>query len=154
MPYTIREARLHIRHLRELCRSLDISDAINGTDGNSLSYLPTMMQITDPKRLRQEAEKKKSAAYHPPEYLLPGSKEQRPMTAYFDVQKDTMVALNSLSLSAFNPPPGPRKMKVGGVFCSCVFDVVEKRSPIFWILTRYINQKRRLSAALTKYINQ
>uniref|UniRef100_A0A914DXN8 Clustered mitochondria protein homolog n=1 Tax=Acrobeloides nanus TaxID=290746 RepID=A0A914DXN8_9BILA len=111
MPYTIREARLHIRHLRELLRSLDTSDAINGTDGNSLSYLPTMMQLTDPKRLRQEAEKKKSAAYNPPEYLLPGSKEPRPMTAYFDVQKDPIVALRSLSLSAFNPPPGPRKMK-------------------------------------------
>lgn len=112
VPYTIREARLHIRHLRELIRSLDISDAINGTEGNSLSYLPTMMQITDPKRLRQEAEKKKSAAYHPPEYLLPGSKELRPMTEYLNMQKDPIMALNSLSLSAFNPPPGPRKMKV------------------------------------------
>lgn len=112
MPYTIREARLHIRHLRELIRSLDVTDAVNGTDGNSLSYLPTMMQLTDPKRLRQEAEKKKSAAYNPPEYLLPGSKELRPMTDYFDVQKDQIVALNNLSLSAFNPPPGPRKMKV------------------------------------------
>lgn len=116
MPYTIREARLHIRHLRELIRSLDITDAINGTDGNSLTYLPTLMQLTDPKRLRQEAEKRKSAQYTPPEYLLPGSKELRPMSAFFDVQKDPIVALNSLSLSPFNPPPGPRKMKVWELF--------------------------------------
>lgn len=41
-PYTTREARIHVRHVRDLIRSLDMSDAVNGTDGASLSYLATM----------------------------------------------------------------------------------------------------------------
>lgn len=38
----MREARIHVRHVRELLRSLDMTDAISGNDGASLSYLSTM----------------------------------------------------------------------------------------------------------------
>lgn len=38
-PYTVREARIHVRHVRDLLKSLDPSDAFNGVDCNSLSFL-------------------------------------------------------------------------------------------------------------------
>lgn len=38
-PYTVREARIHVRHIRDLLKSLDPSDAYNGVDCNSLSFL-------------------------------------------------------------------------------------------------------------------
>lgn len=35
----MREARIHVRHVRDLLKSLDPSDAFNGVDCNSLSFL-------------------------------------------------------------------------------------------------------------------
>ena len=35
----MREARLHVRHVRELLHSIDSVDAYNGADCNSLSYV-------------------------------------------------------------------------------------------------------------------
>lgn len=38
-PYTVREVRLHLRHIRDLLKSLDPTDAYNGIEGSSLSFL-------------------------------------------------------------------------------------------------------------------
>ena len=38
-PYTIREARIHVRHVRDLLKSVDCSDAYTGVDCASLSFL-------------------------------------------------------------------------------------------------------------------
>ena len=43
-PYTVREARIHVRHVRDLLKSLDPTDAYNGVDCNSLSFLSTIAQ--------------------------------------------------------------------------------------------------------------
>lgn len=43
-PYTVREARIHLRHVRDLLKSLDSSDAYNGVDLNSLSFVNTISQ--------------------------------------------------------------------------------------------------------------
>lgn len=43
-PYTVREARIHVRHVRDLLKSLDPIDAYNGVDCNSLSFLSTIAQ--------------------------------------------------------------------------------------------------------------
>ena len=43
-PYTVREARIHVRHVRDLLKSLDPVDAYNGVDCNSLSFLSTIAQ--------------------------------------------------------------------------------------------------------------
>lgn len=37
--YSVRDARLHLRHVRDLLRSVDPADAYNGVNGSSLSYL-------------------------------------------------------------------------------------------------------------------
>lgn len=41
-PYTVREARIHVRHVRDLLKSLDPIDALNGVDCASLSFLNTV----------------------------------------------------------------------------------------------------------------
>lgn len=38
-PYTVREARIHLRHVRDLLKSLDPTDAYNGLENASLSFL-------------------------------------------------------------------------------------------------------------------
>lgn len=38
-PYTVREARIHLRHVRDLLKSLDPADAFNGLENASLSFL-------------------------------------------------------------------------------------------------------------------
>uniref|UniRef100_A0A915BII9 Clustered mitochondria protein homolog n=3 Tax=Parascaris univalens TaxID=6257 RepID=A0A915BII9_PARUN len=103
-PYTTREARIHVRHVREMIRSLDIIDAVNGAEGASLSYLSTMT-LGDRKKSLD-----KSLECAPPEYVLPGYKE-RPLMPLFPTVNEPIVALKSLAISPFNPPPGPRKMK-------------------------------------------
>ncbi|VDK52139.1 unnamed protein product [Anisakis simplex] len=103
-PYTIREARIHVRHVRELIRSLDMTDAVNGAEGASLTYLATMTLGDRKKSLDKLLE------CAPPEYLLPGHKE-RPLVPLFPTNTETVVALKSLAISPYNPPPGPRKMK-------------------------------------------
>ena len=35
----MREARIHVRHVRDLLKSVDNQDAYNGVDCNSLSFL-------------------------------------------------------------------------------------------------------------------
>ena len=41
-PYTAREARLHVRHIRDLLKSVDQRDAYDGIDCASLSFLSTL----------------------------------------------------------------------------------------------------------------
>lgn len=43
-PYTMREARIHVRHVRDLLKSMDPADAYNGVDCNSLTFLHTITQ--------------------------------------------------------------------------------------------------------------
>ena len=38
-PYTVREARIHVRHVRDLLKSVDTADAYSGVDCCSLSFL-------------------------------------------------------------------------------------------------------------------
>lgn len=44
-PYTVREARIHVRHVRDLLKLLDPSDAYNGVEGSSLSFLGVISQV-------------------------------------------------------------------------------------------------------------
>ena len=42
-PYTVRQARIHVRHVRDLLKSEDPSDAYNGVDCQSLSFLTSIL---------------------------------------------------------------------------------------------------------------
>lgn len=40
----MREARIHVRHVRDLLKSLDPADAYNGVDCSSLAFLNVITQ--------------------------------------------------------------------------------------------------------------
>lgn len=107
-PYTMREARIHVRHVRDLLKSLDPADAYNGVECNSLSFLNTVTQgdILEKKKMRPE-----SVDCTPPDYIMPEGKE-RPLSALQPQNKDQKVphCVKVLTTSAWNPPPGNRKI--------------------------------------------
>uniref|UniRef100_A0A8C5LUA4 Clustered mitochondria protein homolog n=1 Tax=Leptobrachium leishanense TaxID=445787 RepID=A0A8C5LUA4_9ANUR len=112
-PYTVREARIHVRHIRDLLKSLDPSDAFNGVECNSLSFLSifTDGDLADSGRKRKKGAELEQIDCTPPEYILPGSKE-RPICPLQPQNKDwkPLQCLKVLTMSGWNPPPGNRKM--------------------------------------------
>ncbi|CAH1800862.1 unnamed protein product [Owenia fusiformis] len=107
-PYTVREARIHVRHLRDLLKSVDNADSYNGVDCNSLSFLNV---VTDGDILDKKKAKPDSMDCTPPDYIMPGSKE-RPLLPLHPTIKDGKVpaCLKVLTYSGWNPPPGNRRM--------------------------------------------
>lgn len=107
-PYTMREARIHVRHVRDLLKSLDPADAYNGVECNSLSFLSAITQgdVLEKKKMRSE-----NNDFAPPDYVLPSGKE-RPVMPLHPLPKDHKgpQCLKILTTSGWNPPPGYRKM--------------------------------------------
>ncbi|KAL4647618.1 hypothetical protein GN956_G8052 [Arapaima gigas] len=142
-PYTVREARIHVRHIRDLLKSLDPSDAYNGVDCNSLSFLTI---FTDGDLGESEKRKKKGSELEqidctPPEHILPGSKE-RPLVPLQPQNKDwkPLQCLKVLTMSGWNPPPGNRKMHGDLMYLYIV--TMEERHVSITASTRgfYLNQ--------------
>ncbi|KAH8384587.1 hypothetical protein KR093_001804 [Drosophila rubida] len=107
-PYTMREARIHVRHVRDLLKNLDPADAYNGIDCISLTYLKTITQgdLLDKKQTRPD-----SVDCTPPEYVTPGVREPPLLPLHPNVKNAKgPQALKVLTTSAWNPPPGPRKL--------------------------------------------
>uniref|UniRef100_A0A8C9W1B4 Clustered mitochondria protein homolog n=1 Tax=Scleropages formosus TaxID=113540 RepID=A0A8C9W1B4_SCLFO len=145
-PYTVREARIHVRHIRDLLKSLDPSDAYNGVDCNSLSFLSV---FTDGDLGESEKRKKKGSELEqidctPPEHILPGSKEH-PLVPLQPQNKDwkPLQCLKVLTMSGWNPPPGNRKMHGDLMYLYIV--TVEERHVSITASTRgfYLNQVQR-----------
>ncbi|XP_032388908.1 clustered mitochondria protein homolog isoform X2 [Etheostoma spectabile] len=111
--YTVRDARLHLRHVRDLLRSLDPADAYNGVNCRSLSYLTfyTRGDRDSDRLVNRGASEKESFDCSPPEYILPGCKD-RPLTPLQPLRDDwkPLQCLRVLTMSSWNPPPGNRKM--------------------------------------------
>ncbi|XP_050428196.1 clustered mitochondria protein homolog isoform X2 [Adelges cooleyi] len=103
-PYTMREARIHVRHVRDILKSLEMADAYNGVDCNSLSFLNVVTQ--EKKKTRSD-----SVDCTPPDYIMPNSKD-RPLLPLHPTSKDLKgpQCIKVLTTSAWNPPPGFRKM--------------------------------------------
>ncbi|XP_031823673.1 clustered mitochondria protein homolog isoform X2 [Sarcophilus harrisii] len=112
-PYTVREARIHVRHIRDLLKSLDPSDAFNGVDCNSLSFLSVFTDgdLGDSGKRKKKGIEMEPIDCTPPEHILPGSKE-RPLCALQPQNRDwkPLQCLKVLTMSGWNPPPGNRKM--------------------------------------------
>ncbi|KAI3373788.1 hypothetical protein L3Q82_022368 [Scortum barcoo] len=108
--YTVRDARLHLRHVRDLLRSLDPADAFNGVNCSSLSYLTfyTRGDKDGESVGNKRASGWESADCRPPEHILPGCKD-RPLTPLQPIRED-WKCLRVLTMSSWNPPPGNRKM--------------------------------------------
>uniref|UniRef100_A0A3P8VL51 Clustered mitochondria homolog n=1 Tax=Cynoglossus semilaevis TaxID=244447 RepID=A0A3P8VL51_CYNSE len=108
--YSVRDARLHLRHVGDLFRSLDAADAYDGVNGRSLSYLTFYTSGHEGKKVL--VSKRGSCVDHrPPDHVLPGCKD-RPLTPLQPVRDDRkwIQCLRVLNMSSWNPPPGNRKM--------------------------------------------
>ncbi|XP_027003633.1 clustered mitochondria protein homolog isoform X2 [Tachysurus fulvidraco] len=142
-PYTVREARIHVRHIRDLLKSLDPSDAYNGVDCNSLSFLSifTDGDLGDSGRRKKKGSELEQIDCTPPEHILPGSKE-RPLVPLQPQNKDwkPLQCLKVLTMSGWNPPPGNRKMHGDLMYLYVV--TVEERNISITASTRgfYLNQ--------------
>ena len=111
-PYTVREAKIHIRHIRDLLKSADLSDAYNGLECSSLSFLHSVCQGDlilegNGSNNKKKAPKSDSIDCTPPDYLLPSSAD-RPLPPLHPGSKDSskISCLKVLTTSAWNPPPG------------------------------------------------
>ncbi|KAK2847177.1 hypothetical protein Q5P01_010176 [Channa striata] len=142
-PYTVREARIHVRHIRDLLKSLDPSDAYNGVDCNSLSFLSifTDGDLGDSGKRKKKGNDLEQIDCTPPEHILPGSKE-RPLVPLQPQNKEwkPMQCLKVLTMSGWNPPPGNRKMHGDLMYLYIV--TVEERHVSVTASTRgfYLNQ--------------
>ncbi|XP_054610400.1 clustered mitochondria protein homolog isoform X2 [Dunckerocampus dactyliophorus] len=103
--YSIRDARFHLRHVQDLLRSLDPTEAFNGANGRSVSHLTCFTQN------RSIDGKSERSRWSPPDFLLPGSL-QRPLLPLHPVHSDSehLQCVRVLAYSSWNPPPGYRKM--------------------------------------------
>lgn len=122
-PYTAREARIHVRHVRDLLKSMDPTDAYNGTDCSSLSFLLSITQdeLNDSKKLREKID------CTPPDYILPGTKERNLMPLQPGIKNmKGPQSVKILTTSAWNPPPGPRKLH-GDLLYLYVITMEDKR---------------------------
>lgn len=122
-PYTMREARIHVRHIRDLLKSMDPADAYNGLECYSLSFLQSITQddLNDAKKLREKID------CTPPDYILPGTKERNlwPLQPGVKNMKGPL-SVKVLTTSAWNPPPGPRKLH-GDLMYLYVITMEDKR---------------------------
>lgn len=99
----MREARIHVRHVRDILKSLEMADAYNGVDCNSLSFLNVVTQgdllgmichytnYSSVKYLFVFVEKKKTRSESvdctPPDYIMPNNKD-RPLLPLHPTSKD------------------------------------------------------------------
>lgn len=153
-PYTIREARIHVRHVRDLLKSLDMSDSYNGIDCNSLSFMNTIAQ-SDFSDMKKASKTLRSDLLDclPPDYVLPsenqssnnsspasngssngtsnsvGTNREVQLTPLEPQMKDVPKipsSLKVLTASGWNPPPGHRKLR-GDLMYLYVVTLEEKR---------------------------
>lgn len=127
--YTVREVRLHVRHVNELIHSTDSIDQYNAVNCNSLSYVNELTNNElnrDPNTAKSEApatEKDHIA----PDYVLPHAKDVPILPLHLNGAKTKAAAcIKQLTFCGFNPPPGPRKMK-GDLMYLHVITLEDKR---------------------------
>ncbi|XP_074643957.1 clustered mitochondria protein homolog [Tubulanus polymorphus] len=108
-PYTVREARIHVRHVRDLLKSVGPNDAYAGSECMSLSFLSaiTVSDVLDKKRPKVE-----NIDCTPPEYVIPNAKDDTPLLALHPLidEQRAPQCLKVVTYSGWNPPPGTRKM--------------------------------------------
>ncbi|XP_029648637.1 clustered mitochondria protein homolog [Octopus sinensis] len=107
-PYTVREARIHVRHVRDLLKSVDQNDAYIGIDCNSLTCLNAVFSETHDRKNRSRLE---STDCSPPEFILPNSKEPPLLYLHPSIKEQKgPQCLKVMTYSGWNPPPGNRRM--------------------------------------------
>ncbi|KAI7795880.1 clustered mitochondria protein homolog [Triplophysa rosa] len=147
-PYTVREVRIHLRHIRELLKSLDITDGYNGVEGSSPSFLSYFIEdrMEEGSMPKRKSDGLKYAGCSPPEHILPGCEKRLlvPLQLPANFGKFT-ECLKVLTMSSWNPPPGNRKMHGDLMYLSVV--TMEDRHFSVTASTRgfYVNQSTAYS---------
>ncbi|KAG1970056.1 clustered mitochondria protein homolog [Pimephales promelas] len=146
--YNVREVRIHLCHIRDLLKSLDLTDGYNGVEGSSPSFLSCvtedrMEESGKPKRIGDGL---KRVSFRPPNHILPGSRERLlvPLQPHTDFGK-SLECLKVLTMSSWNPPPGNRKMHGDLMYLNVV--TMEDRHFCITASTRgfYVNQSTTYS---------
>ena len=128
-PYTVRQVRLHVRHVNDLIHSIDLIDNYNAVNCNSLTYVNELTLVQDDNN---------NTALKPFEYILPGTTANLPLLPLHQTAQTSQVAnagtnsspsgqkssgkdqaksvtttncLKQLTFSGWNAPNGKRKMK-------------------------------------------
>ncbi|CAF1270031.1 unnamed protein product [Rotaria sordida] len=112
--YTVREVRIHIRHINELIHACDLNDLYNGTNNYSLCLVndintsETSSLLNIDRRKGSETNGNDSIV---PEYLLPNQKDIL-LTPLFTTNNkiNRLQCIKMLSYSGWNPPNGSRKL--------------------------------------------
>lgn len=159
-PYTLRESRIHVRHVRDLLKSVDVTDAYTGVECSALSFMTVLTQNVDNAKVklgRSASPRPSVPEFSPPEYVIPsavnGGDQSNaeassvlknvplcPLNPHSKEQLRSPQALKVLATSGWNPPPGSRKLR-GDLMYLFLVTVEEKRLHIT-ASTRgfYVNQ--------------
>lgn len=114
-PYSVREARIHIRRLRDLLSTSLYQSSFTATDNLSLSFCTTIAGI-DPEDEILKGTKDANLPTEeclPPDYsVLDGDAAYPKLEALIPEYNEPKVqqCLKDLRYSSWNPPPGPRKL--------------------------------------------
>lgn len=94
---------------------MDKSDAIYGLEFASFSCLSsvTHSESEAAANKRRTTDIKADMDCLPPDFILPGGKDVPLKQLLLFSNAEKFTAIKNISFSSFNPPPGPRKMKVG-----------------------------------------
>lgn len=113
-PYTQRKARIHLRHIRDMSNSLSQADVFSGQDLASPSFFNV---LTGGDISAGAADASRSVQLDvdctPPGFIMPTAKDT-PLAGYLletDEQHKKFLAFKSMTMSGWNPPPGPRKLQ-------------------------------------------
>ncbi|CAF3833852.1 unnamed protein product [Rotaria magnacalcarata] len=114
--YTVREVRIHVRHINELIHACDLNDLYNGTNNYSLCLVndinnsETSVSPNNVVNRRNGAETNGNDSIVP-EYRIPNQKEIL-LTPLFTTNNkiNRLNCLKTLSYSEWNPPNGSRKL--------------------------------------------
>eukprot|EP00731_Ephydatia_muelleri_P023577 Em0015g1160a len=109
-----RDVRVHVQRLKDLLSANPVSQSFTCTDGMTLSLLAAI--TLKGARGAHRGHLKEDSYVEPPEYGLPhGGDYIPPLTPFLpsglDAHFKVPECLQSLSYSAWNPPPPPRKLK-------------------------------------------
>lgn len=77
-PYTVREVRIHVKHINELIHSCDFNDFYTGTNGYSLCLVNDLTNDETPSSATSDRRKTgdtNSNDFIVPEYLLPNQQD-------------------------------------------------------------------------------
>ncbi|XP_046840986.1 clustered mitochondria protein homolog [Xenia sp. Carnegie-2017] len=117
-PYSAREARIHLRRLRDLLNTSFENNAQNANDNLSFSFYVAVsgMELEEEvqvlKQKRDNVNALPTDECKPPDYVFPSDEIPLSVNALFPKSLTTKVpvCLKELCLSSWNPPPGFRKL--------------------------------------------